>query len=232
MEPRFTRGEYWLLETAVEYRLPVAVLMDSDLEVNLNKTGHGLTRDALIETLYRLIASGRISVENEVDGVISTHQHIERALNEPIRRVPRVDERKRTYYGLTSEGGAQWEAFAAPNWERYIYTSLHWPDHPDGFPDPPDGIKRGIEEAICADKSWLESYFKSKCFYSAKDVYLESVEWDYIAPWDVTYWKQLDGAHRVRFYRLNAEETQDLKRYPRYPLWQPQFFHSLWCAWK
>lgn len=225
MEPRFTRGEYWLLETAVEGRFPVSILMDSDLEVNLNKTGHGLTRDALIETLHRLIVSGLISVEHEVDGVISTHQHIERALDAP-RRDP---ERKRTYYGLTQEGAAQWEAFAAPDWERYIRTSLHWPDHPDGFPDPPDGIKRVIEEAICADKPLLERYFKSKCFYRAKDVYLESVEWDYIAPWDVTYWKQLEGAHRVRFQARDVTEAQNVKRYP---LWHPQFFRSLWCAWK
>ncbi len=122
MEPRFTRGEYWLLETAVESRFPVSVLTANNLEEILNKTGHGLTRDALIETLHRLIVSGLISIEHEVDGVISTHQHIERALNEP-RRISRVGERKRTRYGLTQEGGAQWEAFAAPNWEQYIYQA-------------------------------------------------------------------------------------------------------------
>ena len=72
MEPRFTRGEYWLLETAVEGRFPVADLMDSDIEVTLNKKGHGLTRTALLETLHRLISWGLISVKNEVDGVIST----------------------------------------------------------------------------------------------------------------------------------------------------------------
>ena len=76
MEPRFTRGEYWLLETAVEHRLPVSVLTASNLEEILNKIGHRLTRDALIDTLYRLVTSGLISVEHEVDGVISTHQHI------------------------------------------------------------------------------------------------------------------------------------------------------------
>ena len=72
MEPRFTRGEYWILETAVENRFPVADLMDNDIEVTLNKKGHGLTRTALIETLHRLIASGLISAENEVDVTIST----------------------------------------------------------------------------------------------------------------------------------------------------------------
>ena len=222
MEPRFTRGEYWILETAVESRFPVADLMDNDIDVTLNKKGHGLTRDALLETLHRLIASGLISAENEVDGVISTPHHIERALNEPIRRIPRVGERKRTYYRLTPEGGRQWEAFAAPDWQKYIYTSLHLPD------DPHDSDQI-IQEVICADKAMLESYFKSKCFYDAKHVSLETVAWDYIAPWDVTYWKQLEGAHRVRFHSQDQTGAQNAKRYP---LPKPEWYRSLWCAWR
>jgi hypothetical protein len=52
MEPRFTRGEYWLLETAVDKQFPVSALMSNNLEEILNnKKGHGLTRIALIETL-------------------------------------------------------------------------------------------------------------------------------------------------------------------------------------
>ena len=222
MEPRFTRGEYWILETAVEGRFPVADLMDNDIEVTLNKKGHGLTRPALLETLHRLIASGLISAENEVDGVISTHQQIERALNEPIRRIPRVGERKRTYYRLTPEGGTQWEAFAAPDWQKYIYTSLH-------LPDAPHDSDQIIRVAICADKAMLESYFKSKCFYDAKHVSLGTEEWDYIAPWDVTYWKQLEGAHRVRFQARDVTETQNVKRYP---LPKPEWYLNLWCAWR
>ena len=71
MEPRFTRGEYWLLETAVDKQFPVSALMANNLEEYLNnKKGHGLTRTALIETLHRLIVSGLISVEHEVDGAI------------------------------------------------------------------------------------------------------------------------------------------------------------------
>ena len=219
MEPRFTRGEYWILETVVEGRFPVADLMDNDIDVTLNKKGHGLTRTALLETLHRLIASGLISAENEVDGMISTHQHIERALNEPIRRIPRVGERKRTYYQLTPEGGAQWEAFAAPDWEKYIYRTFQLPDDSEQV----------IREVICADKTLLDRYFKSQCFYNAKHVSLATVEWDYIAPWDVTYWKQLEGAHRVRFQEQDETEAQNAKRYS---LPKPEWYCSLWCAWR
>ena len=46
MGPRFTRGEYWLLETAVDEQFPVSALMANNLEEYFNKKGHGLTRDA------------------------------------------------------------------------------------------------------------------------------------------------------------------------------------------
>ena len=223
MEPRFTRGEYWLLDTVVEFRFPVSSLMASNLEEILNKKGHGLTRDALIETLDRLITWGLISAENKADPPISTPQDIERALNEPRWRIDSpVDRRTITRYGLTQEGCTQWEAFAAPDWQKYIYTSFHLPDDPDDS----DPI---IREAICADKAWLERHFKSKCFYHARHVSLATVEWDYIAPWDVTYWKQLQGAHRVRFQEPDETEAQNAKRYP---LPKPEWYRSLWCAWR
>ena len=225
MEPRFTRGEYWLLETVVESLFPVSGLTDSDFEFSLNKKGHGLTRDALIETLHRLIASGLIYAENKVDAPISTHQQIERALNEPgwqvepVEQMEPVDWRTITYYGLTPEGGAQWEAFAAPDWQEYIDASARLTDDEKGI----------IWEVICVDKAWLERYFESKCFYEPAEVSLATVEWDYIAPWDATYWKQLEGGHRIRFQEQDETEAQNVRSYP---LADPEWFHSLWCAWR
>lgn len=37
MEPRFTRGEYWLLEIVVEREFPVHGLIDSELEWALDE---------------------------------------------------------------------------------------------------------------------------------------------------------------------------------------------------
>lgn len=227
MEPRFTRGEYWLLDTVVEFRFPVRDLIADNLEEILNKKGHGLTRDTLIETLHRLISWELISAKNEVDAPISTPQQIGRALKEPSWRMSSSVDWKTyrktvTRYGLTSEGGAQWEAFAAPDWQKYIYTSRH-------LPDDPDHSDQVIREAICADKARLERYFKSKCFYDARHVSLATVAWDYIAPWDVTYWKQLEGAHRVRFHSPDQTEVQNAKRYP---LRKPEWHLNLWCAWR
>ena len=129
MEPRFTRGEYWLLETVVEHELEICALIDNDLELRLNKTDHGLARTSLVETLYRLLSSGLIYAKNEEMGFISTAEQIELALDEPKRGVGvPLNGRKVTYYGLTQEGGAQWEAFAAPDWRKYIAASFQLAD--------------------------------------------------------------------------------------------------------
>ena len=228
MEPRFTRGEYWLLETVVEHEWDICGLIGDDLELHLNKKGHGLTRTALVETLHRLLSSGliyaesRVNFSDEATDVISTKEQIELALDErkSWSGVP-VEERKVTYYGLTQEGGAQWEAFAAPDWQKYIYAGCH----------SSEGCEYGMWELICADKVWLERYFESMCFYDPQEVTLESVERDYIAPWQATYWKQLEGAHRIRFREPDESERENVEPSP-YEFPDVDYFGRVWCAWR
>ena len=221
MEPRFTRGEYWLLEIAVEHEWSISGLIDRELELHLNKKGHGLTRAALLENLYRLLSSGLIYAKNEVDGFISTYEQIECALNEPPGGIAPAGEEKHTSYGLTQEGGAQWEAFAAPDWEKYVEGGETFSDE--------DEDEYGIWELICADKEWLERYVESICFHQRLEVSLESVEWDYVAPWGVTYWKQLEGAHILRFQAQDKSETED---YQGSPPSSPEWHRGRWCVWR
>ena len=219
MEPRFTRGEYWLLEIAVEHEWSISGLIDNELELHLNKKGHGLTRASLLESLYLLLSSGLIYAKNEVDGFISTYEQIEAALNEPPGGIFPAGVEKYTSYGLTQEGGAQWEAFAAPDWEKYIVEM--------GEGEDESGYE--LQELICADKDWLEKYLESFCFYHQIEVSLESMEWDYISPWEVTYWKQLEGAHILRFQERDKSEVEDYER-ARTP--NPEWYRSVWCVWR
>ena len=220
MEPRFTRGEYWLLEIAVEHEWHISELIDSELELHLNKKGHGLTRASLLNSLYRLLSSGLIYAKNEVDGFISTYEQIECALNEPPAGIAPAGEEKFTSYGLTEEGGAHWEAFAAPDWEKYVEGGEMFSDE--------DEYENGIWEVMCADKEWLERYCESICFHQQLEVSVESVEWDYAAPWGVTYWKQLEGAHILRFQAQDKSEAEDYERSPPSPEW----YRSVWCVWR
>ena len=221
MDPRFTRGEYWLLEIAVEHEWSISGLIDSELELHLNKKGHGLTRASLLESLYRLLSSGLIYAKNEVDGFISTYEQIECALNEPPMRIVPAGVEKHTSYGLTPEGGAQWEAFAAPDWEKYVEGGETFSDE--------DEYENEIWELMCADKDWLERYFESICFHQQLEVSLESIEWDYISPWEVTYWKQLEGAHILRFQAQDKSEVED---YERSLSPNPEWYRSVWCVWR
>ena len=218
MEPRFTRGEYWLLEIVVEHEWSISGLIDNELELHLNKKAHGLTRASLLESLYRLLSSGLIYAKNEVDGFISTYEQIECALNEPPRGIAPAGVRKHTSYGLTQEGGAQWEAFAAPDWEKYIVE----------MDEGEDESGDELWELICADKEWLERVFESFCFYQQIEVSLVSMEWDYISPWQATYWKQLDGAHILRF---QAQEKSEAEYYEPPPP-NPEWYRSVWCVWR
>ena len=219
MEPRFTRGEYWLLENVVEEEFAICELVRSESEF-FNIKGHGLTRTPLVETLYRLLSAGLIYAENEVDGPISTSEEIERALNEPKSRgYAPFDNDKPTFYGLTEEGGAQWEAFAAPDWQSYIKADFYWPK----------GSECGMWEVICADKRRLGLYYRSFCFYRQVEASLESMEWDYIAPWQATYWKQLEGAYRLRFYYQEKRDGENPKPHPLPPL---ENFHDILRVWR
>ena len=220
MEPRFTRGEYWILETVVKYQLRVCDLIYRDLELLLNKREHGLTRKSLIETFHRLLSSGLIYAKNKTTGFISTYQQIELALDEPKSKdFHPLDLEKITCYGLTQEGGTQWEAFAAPNWQKYIAGGWGYQ-----FSDEDE---YGWE-LICADKAWLESYIEALCYHDHdyKEVISESVAWDYVTPWQATYWKQLDGGHRIRF-QDQAKTELDFIQPPSL-----ESFYRGWYAWQ
>ena len=216
MDPRFTRGEYWLLETVVEDEFPIADLVASDLELDLDKKGHGLTDAALVETLHRLIASGFIYAKNEIDGFISTYEQLERALNQPAGHNTAIDEEKSTSYRLTPKGGAHWEVFAAPDWQKYVSVGQTFSDE----------CEHRIWELMCADKAWLEWYVESFFFNYQAEVVFASIEWDCISLWHATYWKQLEGAHRVRFQ--GQDKTEEICSPPP----SLEYFYRGWCAWQ
>lgn len=180
-EPRFTCGEYWMLESAVEMSLPMNCLASSDLELMLNKTGHKLDNPAIVNTLVRLFTNGLIKAwqrgkPNNV--LLLTRDEIEAALRE---------EKPSTYYSLTAKGGAQWEHFAHPRWDRFM-------DH--GYEILSETRRKG--ELYCATEHLLESYFKGIHFLGYH-VDSATVVRDVVKPWQATYWKQLPQAYRISF---------------------------------
>lgn len=217
MESRFTRGEFWLLETVVERGCPLRYLKEPAASQALNKPGHGLDRAALLDTLERLLQMGLIGFSRVGTGGISgpfdlrlDREEIGAALDERPRA------RDETYCGLTHDGGRQWEAFAAPNWERYFQNYVRYSRNG----------QRTMGVLISPDNSRVERLFAG-ARYMGHAVDHKHVHRRVLRPWRATYWKQLPLAYLVcyRFDRVQWNWEEDLEAFMRVK------YIQRWCTW-
>lgn len=98
--------------------------------------------------------------------------------------------------------------------------------HPEYVRAYIDAYEYEMWEVMGVDKSLVEKWIESTCSHVHTEVILETVAWDYIAPWQATYWKQLDGAHRVRFH--GQEDTREYSSPPS----SVNYFDYGWYAWR
>jgi hypothetical protein len=199
-ELRLSRGEYWLLESAVDGMPPFRWLVSPNIEAIFNKTGHGLTRDALLDTLDGLVMQGFIRARHEErDEFTPTRDEIAAAFDESSDS----HWADVTHYGLTPAGGAAWEAFAAPDWNRYIDSGCD---------------EHNRYDVTCADRRRLHGYLAA--LRREGTFQEESLVWDEVAPWQATYWKQLPHGHRARFVCIDHELTDP-----------PSWWYCRWYQW-
>jgi hypothetical protein len=106
-------AEFWLLDVVVTGRVHLDWLLWEELEVALNRPGHGLDPDALLDLVDRLFHDGFIDAygsplsDDREDVSRSLHRtEIEAALHGcgPVMA-----------YGMTARGGARWEAVTKPD---------------------------------------------------------------------------------------------------------------------
>jgi hypothetical protein len=214
INPDFTRGEYWLLTTVAELAVPICWLDWEDIEEVLNKPGHGMDRQLLVNTLEKLFSDGLIVAhrfDHWDDCFVLSSKNIEIALDER-------QNNKEHFYRLTAKGGDYWEAFASPNWNFYISAGYELPEDND--------IWHG--ELICTTKEHLEKYFQSLCAHDY-EVDVKSIQLDVLEPWAATYWKELPIGHRIRFKCKDMETKID----PNTPEQiNQEWYDSLWCNWR
>ena len=77
MEPRLTRGEYWLLNCVVVAGCPLRFLVSDSIEELFNNPGHRLERPRLVETLVHMSEQGWIEGYRIDDGFPLTADLIE-----------------------------------------------------------------------------------------------------------------------------------------------------------
>ena len=198
IEPSLTRGEYWLLNNVVDSTCPICFLVSDQIEELFNNPGHRLSPPRLVETLTSMVQRGWIEGYRCEDAAPLTAAEIEKGFLERP-----TEEGLELGYRLTETGGAIWEAFAAPNWDRYLHV---W-----------TSAEGEMNEWFCAIRWRLEKYLSLVHFMDVL-VQPESIEWDEVVPWEATYWKTLPHGHRVRFLHMDVQAEfdgpKDLNRVP------------------
>ncbi len=187
MDPRLTRGEYWLLEAVVDHSVPLCFLDPATydrrdgIEEMFNKPGHGLDRSLLIEVLTRLLRNDWVEAELLGNVLALDSQQLVGTLDE-LR--PRFSTKPCTYYRLTEQGGAVWEAFAAPQWHKYLKE---------------ESDLEAREGCVTSATVWRVEKYMRYLELLGDRLITSSIQFEIIAPWQVTYWKELPQGMQARF---------------------------------
>lgn len=202
-----SRSALWILDAAVLVDFfTLDMLANPAARVHFNRAeGHGLSHPALAETLLDLFEQGLIIAEQH-DGVPEISQPFRpdrEAIHAALAAPPR---RWGVTYGLTPQGGAVWEHYARPDWDRYI--------------DQMGNIDPHVYELAASTRSLVETYLAFAPMLLGAAPIAESVEWEVLQPWHATYWKELPVGHRVRFaytvvetaYAFDSPEAQTYER--------------------
>jgi len=222
MSSPLDRDEFWLLTNAVESQLPFGILTlpewphgdnpDATIDVVLNKRGHGLDRRQLADTLLRMLGRGWIELSR------ITQERRPPDSPDHSEMIQMLDERglfcDGVYYGLTAKGGAVWEAFARPEWDRYVGHTLEFAD--------PDGDNTEVHEIVATDRKRLRRYMEAVAY----EMPIEAGSEDYtdILPWQATYWKSLPVGVRCTF------RVSKLDPSPSRPP-SSEWLRGRWCPW-
>jgi hypothetical protein len=123
------------------------------------------------------------------------------------------------YYQLTAKGAGQWEAFAKPDWDRYVLNE--------------SDSETGDGQLTCLDEQWLQCYLEN---FSAIEGCVDraSVQHQHLGPWQATYWKVLPSGYRVQFRYTSGWPENDEARDLRDGLALNGFneLHDQWYRWQ
>jgi hypothetical protein len=180
MHRSLSPGEYWILTSAVRFKWSISELIEPDLEIQYNRRSHGMTVEEVAHTLAGLIERGLLEAERWSP---TTDEYVRDRLSHDEVLPALHGQSGRMRYVLTAEGGAVWEAFAQPNWERYI---AHKPSD-----DDPD-----LWTVTCMDRHLLTMYLYATAWVDRTPV-VRTAEVCEIGEWPATYWKWLPRGYQV-----------------------------------
>ncbi len=188
--PRLSRAEYWILETAVQFGVPLCYLGANkvSIEAQFNKPGHGLDNSELASCLHNLFSVGAIEARRRDDELafMPTREQIVAALDSKPPTRGRTASEYDFLYRLSPTGCSIWEAFAAPEWERFLLEDFDY----EGY----------VGTLTCVTRSRIERYLDYLVLHSDHyAIQRDTIKIVECGEWDATYWKRLHEGFRASF---------------------------------
>lgn len=186
-------GHYWLLDSAVECGVPLSILAAPNLELVLNRAGHGLAAEEITSSIAQMVSAGElgISLLDEPGG------RWRRVFEMPEDRILELITRPRDHpdficsgYHLTKKGGDEWEDWAQPDWARYNTNSMRIPER--------STVHYQTIVAATAPLAY-ELFELEKLLHDERCIVPGSARLNELRPWKATYWKTLPEGFEFRF---------------------------------
>jgi hypothetical protein len=223
MEPRLDRAQFWILSGLATYLLPLNVIGlpdESDTEIHstmplaLNRRGPGVPVAALARTIVSMLRCDWVEI---IPGV---RERIDDVRNMTPRRVERELLRRGAFsdgpfLGLTATGGATWERFARPRWDRFVDDGSVLRE------DLPDAWQR---EVITLDGAFLQRYMGA--LREQEEITPRSESYDVLEDWQPTYWKPAGRGYRCVFIERERDTPSIVDR------GEAAWLRKLWCEWR
>jgi len=220
MNPRLTRGEYWLLARAVLYRMPLRLLSLPEgppwnfntIQETLNAESHGMSAAVLARTLVRMRQRGWIEVDRGIKPDSGSFDVDPQAMRAALAERGRLHEGP--YYGLTPDGGMIWEQFARPRWPLFVE---------DEEDESAEGDGVSTRRVIVGDRAFFDRYMRAVRGEVAIEVGSEALI--DVSDWKPAYWKTpLVG---IRWDFRCRQRPID----PRYDCTRSSRLKGSWCEW-
>jgi len=197
------KTEYWFLDAAIRLKIPFHWLSASNVGEMLNRPHHNLSAPELLVILQRMFERGDLFLEyssryaQRARTQTPSQSEIEAALY--LAHAEWTAQPAQIFYGVTTAGGAKWEALSHPQWDRF---------YDEGY-----GINPYEGEMTASTRGLIEERLALVPYDSfIKTIVPESMRWSVLQPWDATYWKQLPIGYRLEFTYFPPTELEELAR--------------------
>jgi hypothetical protein len=230
--------QHWLLNTAVEFGVPLTRLFPKKSQGLNVKPIPGCSSEDYARGLVELFDSRMITLSSEFPGDdVTTRSGVSRILDR-LLALPKDYQRLRHLrpgdpssltvdrnpamqvdFKLTALGGETWEKVAEPDWGRFISATTTYPDY--GKSGPLEG------DLISRDRDLLIAYMGWYPEVRNEQIRVETIKWETHTDFKVLYWKRLPFVYHASFeVRTAKDRWNDYKAPPWF--WDWWFYTCHW----